>query len=99
MALGHIIPPLKILFGFPQGSILDHLLFILYINDITNTSTHLDFILFSDDRTILFSSDDICRETHQINKDLFETSNRFRANNVSKTNYMIMGILNVYFDE
>ena len=69
---------------------LGPLLFILYINDITNTSTLLDFILFADDTTILFSSDDICSETDKINKELSEISNWFRANklpvNASKTN-------------
>ena len=55
----------------------------------------MDFILFADDTTILFSSDDICSETNKINKELSEISNWFRTNklsvNASKTNYMIMG--------
>ena len=55
----------------------------------------MDFILFADDTTILFSSDDICSETNKIIKELSEISNWFRANklpvNASKTNYMIMG--------
>ena len=78
-----------------EGSILGPLLFILYINDITNTSTLLDFILFADDTIILFSSDDMCGETNKINKELSEISNWFSANklsvNTSKTNYMRKG--------
>ena len=78
-----------------EGSILGPLLCILYINDITNTSTLSDFILFADDTTILFSSDDMCSEMNKINQELSERSNWFRANklsvNASETNYMRMG--------
>ena len=36
----------------PQGSILGLLLFLLYINDIANSSEILKFILYADDTNI-----------------------------------------------
>ena len=49
----------NIICGVSQGSILSPLLFILYINDITNSSDVLDFVLFADDTTIFYYHKDM----------------------------------------
>ena len=81
--------------GVPQESILGPLLFILYVNDITYTSNVLDFILFADDTTILYSHENIESKIDVVNVELKEVSNWFKTNklsvNASKTNYMLLG--------
>ena len=70
------------------------MLFILYINDIVNTTYLLEFILFADDTTLLFSHQDIASQNDTINNELQEICNWFQANklsvNASKTNYMVL---------
>ena len=44
--------------GVPQGSTLGPLLFLLYVNDMENSSAIIDFVLFADDTTIMYSCDD-----------------------------------------
>ena len=45
--------------SIPQGSILGPLLFLLYINDLSNVSPVLDPIMCADDTNLSYSNNDI----------------------------------------
>ena len=51
-ALGEISEQLAVIFGVPQGSCLGPLLFLIYINDISNICKSNELILFADDTNI-----------------------------------------------
>ena len=47
----------KSTYGVPQGGILAPILFILFINDIVNSSDIFDFSIYADDTCLMISSE------------------------------------------
>ena len=83
---------LPITCGVPQGSILGPLLFLLYINDISKTSSLLDFVLFADDTNIFYSHPNLNTLVNTLNTELPKISSWFKCNklslNINKTHFM-----------
>ena len=76
--------------GVPQGSLLGPLLFILFINDIQNSSEILSFILFADDSNVFLSHHDPHTLVNILVSELEKLLSWIRANklslNLQKTN-------------
>ena len=83
----------SIICGVPQGSILGPILFLIYINDICNSSCVLSFLLFADDTNILFSHRSLREAEIVVNNELRLVSSWLICNrlsiNLKKTSYMI----------
>ena len=80
-------------YGVPQGSILGPLLFLLYINDISN-ALNVNILSFADDTTIYLSDVNIKNLYKMANSELKLLKNWLNANklalNIEKTKYMII---------
>ena len=85
---------LQIVCGAPQGSTLGPLLFLLYINDLANSSDVLSFRLFADDANIFYATKTSKDLEAVMNSELQKVINYCNLNklsiNMKKTNFMII---------
>ena len=89
----HLSEETNVEMGVPQGSILGPLLFIIYINDISNISKQADFYLFADDTAIAVRARKMPELRNKLDSVLNMITEWFCVNrlslNVSKTFYQI----------
>ena len=89
----HDSPLKSISCGVPQGSLLGPLLFILYINDLQNSSRILSFICFADDTNLFLSHSNPNTLINLMNNELQLVQSWIHANklslNIEKTNFML----------
>ena len=79
--------------GVPQGSILDPLLFLTYINDLSSARDHSQPFLFADDTNLFLSGSSICQLQQNMESDLMNIAEWLKANelslNIKKTHLMV----------
>ena len=92
---GEVSDDLPVSHGVPQGSVLGPLLFQIFINDLPNSSSKLDFTLFVDDSTLSYKFDPKfpLSATCSLNDELSKVYNWLVSNkikiNIQKTKYVV----------
>ena len=64
-----------VLSGVPQGSVLGPILFLIYVNDISNSSDKLKFYLFADDSNLLYADKNLKSLESTVNAEIFRVYN------------------------
>ena len=91
-ALGEESDKLPVHFGVPQGSCLGPLLFLIYINDLSNCAKNCMFVLFADDTNIFIHAQSK-QEAYQIANNMLQSLSTYMISNklhinASKSCYM-----------
>ena len=88
-----ISDPILMKYGVPQGSVLGPTLFLIYINDITKSTSKFKFTLFADDTCLFMKHSDPKILEEMVNNELEHINNWLISNrlslNIKKSCYLL----------